>query len=178
MKKAAIIGLTFILGLLFLSGCKKNEASQYAEKLNDQHLEIAEKIYALVKEFKDGKPISLTKRLRELKAETDRAVTLVTEMGGYKGDTELKDTYQASFEFYQSIADNEYTELVGMLEERNSGFTHSDVEYVQRMQEKLIDREGPLDEDLTQAVKAFEDKYGASIDRSDLARMIRRISRL
>jgi len=177
MKKVVIISLALIFGLLFTSACSKSEASKYSDVLYDQHLRIAKKILALVKVFKEGKPLSLSKRLRELKVETDKAVIMVNEMEGYKGDTELRDAYQENFDFYQSIVDNEYTELVGMLEERNTAFSHSDVEYIQRMQETLNDREEPLDEDLKIAIKAFEDKYSVSIDRSDLEKAIRRITR-
>ena len=88
-------------------------------------------------------------------------------MEDFKGNFRLRDGAIALFEFYQSIAANEYPEIINILSLGAENISDTDRDRLLEIQKDITEREAELDKELQAAQKEFALLYGIDIKRNE-----------
>ena len=146
--------------LLIMPGCKQesDDAINYLESITGHQNKIIKKLLVLVKKFEGRDPVAMSMGLRAFQEQVDISIEKVSSIQGYKGETTMRDACLDLFDLYKDVAAKEYKEMIEILGRRGS-ITQTDVDYLQRMQEDIGEREQGLDAALAKAQKDFADKY-------------------
>jgi len=162
------------LALFFIVHCGgSGGAIAYNDRIVGCQNKIIEKMLALADSFSGANPAVMQGKLLALKGQIDESLSAVSQMQDFKGNTRLRDAAVKLFEFYQSITDAEYAELVDILGKGAGNITDSDRDRLQEIQSNITAREAEFDKELQAAQKEFalihhievsENKYQKRID--------------
>jgi hypothetical protein len=156
--------IIFALALTFLSLhglASDKDAILYNDKIINEQNKITKKILELFK-TPDEATLALVRK------QIDESIEVLHKMKPYKGDEALLPSAKALFEFYRSIADNEYKSLLRLFMDKDKytedQLTLKVTEYLNAISQK----EKPLDENFNAAQKAFAKKYGFVLMKNEM----------
>lgn len=99
---------------------------------------------------------------RNLLKVTKVSVEQIKKEKPYKGDDSFRNKLKNLLEFYKSISEKEFKEMVLILNKGNS-ITQSDIDRLSEIQKSIDEREKAFDNDLSKAQSAFAEKFGFKI---------------
>jgi hypothetical protein len=97
----------------------------------------------------------------------DDAMTNVSGMPPFRGDTAFRNAAINSFEFYKSVLSNEYRQIVNV-RRKGENKTTEDFNFLQKLPDEIGKREEKLDREFHNAQKAFADRNHLTLVRNDM----------
>lgn len=94
---------------------------------------------------------------------TNTAVEAVKKEGPFDGDDNFRLKLQALLEFYKSIVENEYKEMIKILS-KGSKIKPKDMDKLTKIQASISERENKLDAEMSAAQSAFAVKNGIQLE--------------
>jgi hypothetical protein len=148
-------------------------AIKYNDGIVGYQNKIIEKMLDLSNTFEKGTQVQMDAKLKALQAQIVESLAGVSKMEAFKGNTRLRDAAIALFKFYQSIAENEYREIIDILSKDPASISDSDKNRLVEIQNDITTRELGFDNEFQAAQKEFsrihnfkmeENKYQKQID--------------
>lgn len=152
-----------------MAGCNNSaKALDYNNQLIQSQTIVMEKMLALTDTFEKSDPAAMSASLKALAQTIDRAITDVSRVAAFDGDTSLRDALLTLLKFYKQISDQEFQEIVGILGRVNPPVTQADVDRMNVINADITKREAVLDETLGKVQQAFAKKYKFEIAKHQL----------
>lgn len=164
MKKLSVgLGISFLV--LALTGCNPlssiqngNNAVEYNNKIIGYQGEIIQSMLSMVNEIAPGNNEKVEAKRQELVKVIDKNIASLTALEAMPDDQGLKAAALELFNFYKSIAENEYKSMIEIVGKENP--TAEDSQKILTLQEGINKREAELDEKMAKVQEAFAQKYG------------------
>jgi hypothetical protein len=171
MNKNIVKVVSVLIGLAVLyfvrGGFGGGEAIKYNDKLINYQGKVITEMIKLSKIFQKKDPVEMNLGLKRLQDTIDNAIEKVEAIPGYEGNTDLKDALLDLLDFYRDISAEEYAEMINIIG-RGNDITQSDIDYLQKMQDSITEREKELDEELARAQSEFAKKHNIEIRKNTL----------
>jgi len=181
MKKQFLF--TIILPLVvFITSCnpkgeeKKSEKTTFksAIEYNDFIVKLQEKTIrktlALGEVLQSGDSVAIQKSFTEFGEQAKASLAELKTLDSFEGDSELKDNALKLFQFYVTIYEKDYKEMVDIITSKNS--TKKDAERVDVIVAKVSAEETKFDAGFASAQDAFAKKHNMKILKNDLQKEI------
>lgn len=162
MKRFLSIAVCVVAVLLAVH-CGSGAAINYNDRIVEYQGKIIEKMITLSNAFGKGDPADMDAKLKVLQLQIDESLAGVSKMEDFKGNFRLRDGAIALFEFYQTIAAEEYPEIIGIIGRGQENITDYDRDRLVQIQEDITAREAKFDDELQAAQKEFALAYGIEI---------------
>lgn len=176
MKKTLVILVGFLV-VIFVVNCNSGAAINYNDRIVNYQGKIIEKMLDLSNAFTKADSFEMNSKLKLLQLQIDESLAGVSKMEDFKGNFRLRDGAIALFEFYQSIAANEYTEIVNILSLGAGNISEGDSQRLIQIQEDLTKREIEFDNELQAAQKEFAQVYDIDIKKNEYQDKIDKMGR-
>lgn len=157
--KSILFSLFLLFSIKAIAGSA--EAIAYNDKIVTEQNNIGKKIL-------DFSAAPNEASLAAIREQTDASLKELNQMKPYEGNKELLDAAKALFSFYHEVSENEYKEILAMLNNKDK---YSNEEFTSKLNQlvtSISDKEKPLDERFSTAQKAFAGKYGFTLKDNDL----------
>lgn len=166
MKNVASIILTALAVVGFtLVRSGSNSAVKYNNEIIKLQNMVIEKMFDLAKSFEQNprSPEVMRQRLRELQNQTTASADAVSELGDFKGNTDLRDTALQLFEFYESVCNDEYVTIVEILSKSDNDITNEDYNTILAIQRQIEKEEMKIDIRMKQVQQQFANEHNFQI---------------
>ncbi|MDQ7778134.1 MAG: hypothetical protein RDV41_00285 [Planctomycetota bacterium] len=161
----AIIVVVIIIVAVFF-GSKTDKAVAYNDKIVAQQARI---VKAMTDVFNADDPSVMGQRLDAAIPVIDDAIKTVKAMDAFEGNTELRDTAVKLFEFYKSIGDVDYREMIE-IGKKGPEPSEEDQKRMMAIQEDVSQREEVLDAEMERVQAAFASKHDFQLKPTELPR--------
>jgi ATP-dependent DNA ligase len=121
----------------------------------------------LSKTFETAEAVNMDEKLGLLNKQAIASVEALQKMEAYEGNDNLRKNAVALFEFYKSLSESEFKEMVEILKKK-SNITVKDLTRMDELNKGIVERETVLDKNLSDAQQAFATKYGFPIEKNKL----------
>ena len=161
-----------LLILLFLTGCSstpKMSATEY----NDFIVKEQQLIVNEMRQFNndDGSNLEHIEQKRlKIVTQCDSSLFKIEQLEDFDGKTSLKNAALELFTFYKTVCDNEYQEMIAIM--NKSLITKEDIEKLKLSQEKNKQQEIKLDKQLETAQNEFAKDQGIKIRLNSSSKVI------
>jgi hypothetical protein len=183
MKKIAYL-LTlslFVVAVLMSCGSKEGEKTDekgntidpkaYNDKLIGIQTQVISKFLDMSKTFTLQDKSAIDQAYAKVLKATGEAVEAVKLVGPYDGDDTFRQKLQALLEFYKSIAEIEYKEMIAIIS-KGPSITPEDMAKLEELNKSIRERENKLDSEMSQAQAAFTAKFGVKLKANELQKDI------
>lgn len=162
--------------VIILSSCGSNEGKEvkpemtpldYNDAIITEQSKIINAMLNLSKAFETADATTMDTKLELLTKQASTAIEALEKMEPYKGDNTLRASAIALFEFYKSLSENEFDEMVDILKKKEK-ITKEDFAKMEELNKGIVEKETVLDKNLSDAQNAFASKYGFQIERNKL----------
>ncbi len=166
MEKArvalGIIVIVIIAAVYFFVPSTKD-----AVKYNDKIVNLQEKVVkAMMAIFETEDDAEIARRHAHAIATVEDAVKTLKAMKPYKDNTQLRDTAVKVFEFYESICQNEYREMIE-IKKKGGEPSPEDQARMEQLLTGIEDRESALDAEMSAVQREFASKHGCELVQSN-----------
>lgn len=148
----------FILSAFFFVSCdnlnKKNAAIEYNDNIVELQNNIIEKMIAFTSSVETNIESS-DEMLESLITECKKSIRETEEISDFEGNTELRDTGVDLFRFYQNIAENEFREMLEIIQKDMSDFTDEDYDRLEELENQVSTNEVAYDQAFQEAQMTF-----------------------
>ncbi len=136
-----------------------DEAIVYNDNIVAIQTKVMDAFLDLTDRFSSGDQKEIKKLHDNLMKVTKSSVAEIKKIKPFKGEDEFRKKMQNLLIFYQSIAEKEYREILAVLSKGETA-TQADWDRISEIQKSITERESVLDREMSQAQKAFSDKFG------------------
>ena len=170
MKRGFFRFFLIVLIMVIIQQCggKTREALKYNDTIVKYQTDIVVKTFDLIKSLQQLDADMMDRKLATLQDQIDQSIEGVKRMAGFEENVRFRDAAVKLMEFYQDISENEYVEMIDILKQGAGNITTSDVEYMKELQDKIEQREVPLDREMQSAQREFANKYNLKIKTNKL----------
>mgnify|MGYP000933618681 CR=1 FL=1 len=147
------------------------DAKSYNDNLIDIQNSVITEFLALSQTFSSNDKASIDAAYKKSLEVTKKAVGDIKSAGPYEGDDEFRLKLQALLEFYQSIVENEYKEMIKIIS-KGSKIKPKDMDRLKEIQASITERETKLDADMAAAQSGFAVKHGFRLETNKLQKDI------
>ena len=168
--------LFFVLGIIItfaLQNCGENAKPemtpiQYNDYIIGNQSKIIKKFITLSKTFNNHVPKEMDDELNSLQIQVDSAVTNISNLDGFKGNTEFKNAALMLFKFYQDAVKKEFKEMIDILKKNPDAMTSQDMQKMTDLNQSISSREKILDEAFGKAQNNFATQFKIDIKPNQL----------
>ena len=159
--KHTLFSFLALLAILSVSCTdKKTDATDYNNKIVNLQSSIVKKMLDLASSFESGSTPLMNNKHRELINTCEEIIRQTYELESFDGNSDLRDAALKLFEFYLSISENEYREIIDIL---GREVNEDDLQRINEAVEDISIRESVLDNEFMMTQKTFVEKYGIRI---------------
>lgn len=141
-----------------------NNAIEYNDYIINQQNLIVERIDAYISNISDGDKNSTLVSLKELIKTIDQSLINLKNIGPYESNSAFRDAAIDLFEFYKSVAMNEYNEIVDIRFKEE--LTDEDYNRLQEIVDQISAKEKLVDDKFINSQKAFANEFGFILSTS------------
>lgn len=163
-----LLFIFFLFSSTIANAQKFTSAIDYNDFIVDLQNQIGYKIIAFNDELglEDASMASVTPLYEDLLKTTRDAIAKLDKAEVWEGNTELKASALALFQYYESAFSNEYKEMMGIV--FKAEINEEDYTRLTSILESVTEKEQAFDLRFSKAQIAFADKYGFNLDRNEL----------
>lgn len=166
MKRTLLILVSLVV-IIFVVNCNSGPAISYNDRIVNYQGKIIEKMLDFSNALAKADPTDMNAKLNVLQLQIDESLAGISKMEDFKGNFRLRDGAIALFEFYQSIAANEYPEIINILSMGAENISEYDRDRLMEIQKDITKREIEFDNELQAAQREFAQVYGIDIKRNE-----------
>lgn len=155
---------------------ENQDAKSYNDKLIGIQNSVIREFLALSQTFSSNDKASIDVAYKKSLEVTKKAVEDIKNAGPYEGDDEFRLKLQALLEFYQSLVEKEYKEII-KIRSKGSNAKPKDINRLNEIQASITERETKLDADMAAAQSGFAVKYGFRLETNKLQKDIDNINK-
>lgn len=120
-----------------------------------------------------GDDIQKAQELRQkAAAQAEASIKAIENLGPYQDDRKLLDAALNLFNFYKDICNNEFKELYDLANNTINGDDSTSLKKMMEINERIAEKEKPLDEAFASAQKEFAEKHKVKIEENALQKEI------
>lgn len=134
----------------------------YNDKLISYQEKVAKTFIDMIQLISSGDKSQIDVAYANALRASAEAVEEIKIVGPYEGNDLFRQKLQVLLEFYKSIIENEYKEMLKILE-LGSEIKQTDLDRLKEIQDSITRREAILDKEMSNAQKAFSEKYGIQL---------------
>src|SRR6478735_1681404 len=97
--------------LIFSAEAQNKKAAKYNNKIIEIQHKLTPDVVNFFKSFEKGNLEDLKIKKKALSTDFDKAITKISAMKGFEGDTKLRDAMLAWLKLYESSLDSEYNQI-------------------------------------------------------------------
>jgi hypothetical protein len=188
MKKSAYFLSLLLFAMAILIGCGSKDGGKPGEKgesgdpkaYNDKLIGIQNTIIkefiALSNTFSGADKAAIDAAYAKAVKVTGEAVEAIKKEGPYEGDDTFRQKLQALLEFYKSIVEKEYKDMIAIIS-KGQAITPEDMTKLQELQKSISERETKFDSEMQAAQSAFASKHGVQLKANELQQDIDKMSK-
>lgn len=183
MKKIAyLLSLSlFVVAMLMSCGSKEDVKTEvkdstidpkaYNDKLIGIQTSVIRKFLDMSTTFSSQDKAAIEVAYAKVLKATGEAVEEIKKVSPYDGDDTFRQKLQTLLEFYKSIAEIEYKEMIAIIT-KGAAITPEDQAKLEELSNSIKEREKVLDTEMSQAQKAFTSKFGVQLKANELQKDI------
>ncbi len=173
MRRSVRFSALFLLTVLMLVNCGKGpkEAEEYNNRLVAIQNNVIKTFIGLGESFSSKDKTKIDAAWAAAQKVTADAVEAVKKEGPFDGDDTFRQKLQALLEFYKSVVDIDYKELVEIIG-KYPDLTQEDQQRANDINASVAERERPLDAEYQAVQKAFAEKYNLILKENELQKEI------
>ena len=162
----------FILLLVAFTGTASSQTFDDAVEYNDYIVDLQNQIGGLILEFnekigaEDVTRESIQPHFDKMLATTQKAISKVEKLKGFKGNVELRDRALELFKFYYTTFSEDYKELLDIFFSGN--LDEAAIERMSFLLEKVTTNEAVYDDNYAKAQQAFAKEHGFELIENEL----------
>jgi len=183
MKK--VIKILFIIYLLVLiisfQSCndKKSQKKVYQQitkltpvEYNDSIIGFQEKVIKKVLDFSQNiqmlDTVQRDAKLNDIIFEIDNSLSILNQLPSFYGNTKLKDAAITWMNFYRSVFDNEYREIIKISKKPEAEIIENDIIRMNDLSKSVADRELQVHKDFETVQKEFYKQFNIQGRQNEL----------
>ncbi len=176
MKKTITFATLFSFALLIFVGCgetKKDtmDVKDYNDKLVAIQTSVVKSFLALTDAFSTGDKTKIDAAYAAALKATVDAVEAIKKEGPFEGDDTMRQKLQTLLEFYKSLAENEFKEMITIMA-KYPNITPEEQNKLVEINNSITEREKKLDADFQVAHDAFAEKFGLRVVDNELQKEV------
>jgi hypothetical protein len=160
--------LLFAFVILFstVTFAQNPKAAKYNDKIVDHQHDIAEEMVAFFKSFKTDTKENLEKKRMGLLNKINGSLSKIQAMGGFEGDTKLRDGALDLLKFYKGTVEKEYAEVVHLVTNKNR--TKEENDKLDQHRTTLISKEEEMDAKFATIQEEFAKRHNLILKTHEL----------
>jgi hypothetical protein len=160
-KVIRFLGTLVVLVICYFLFFKESGPVAYNNELIDHQNDVVDKIDKFGESLEEGS--SYGDRHRDLLEQIDSSLDELRQMPDYEGNTEFRDKMIELIEFYKSIAENEFVDLINMYNQ--GSFSDDDKELHINIWNNLSADEDSYFQDVRQAQETFARQFDLKLKK-------------
>ncbi len=149
--------------LIFSAEAQNKKAAKYNNKIIDMQYKLVPDVVNFFKAFEGGSLTDLKAKKDILTKDFDKAITKVSAMKPFEGDSKLRDASLEWFRLYKSTLDAEYNHIIELASKPKDKRTDDDKAKLQKLSDELISRETEIDVKFETAQIEFSKRHNLEL---------------
>jgi len=171
IMKRKIVYTFALLAVIFLSQCgpTMQDAIDYNDKMIAEESLVIDRINDLDNAMASWDPAEIQPALDAAKAQVEKSIKALEEMGGFDGDSKFVDACQELFKVFKSQLSDEYKQQLDIIKIYNDtpdNYTTVEEDKYNELNGVLDDEYYPVFDKFSAAQEEFADKWGFILDYS------------
>ena len=162
-KARLILALSAFLMLAACNHVKKEAAIEYNDFLNNTIDPVVSKMLDFEEAIYTGDRKKLYALHAELLKFTNETRLKIIEKPAFDGNEALKNAILLIADFYKSIAENDYYQIIKIIESQE-GLTHEKADEIEKIISKIYDKENEYYNLLENETNAYSQKYNIDFE--------------
>ncbi len=175
-KLVYTLSLAMFVMITLMACGEKGNPKEYNDKLIGIQNTVIKEFLELSNTFASNDKAKIDVAYAKALKVTADAVEAIKKEGPYDGDDTFRQKLQALLEFYKSIVEKEYKEMIDILA-KGAEITPEDMAKLEELQKSITEREKGLDAEMLKAQSDFATKHGVGLKENEYQKDIDKMNK-